>query len=102
MKNNVTIKNEIFTLKERHTLENFSTKLDENRCDSGHVVTPNGIVLAYAQGSDLHRHLTRLQFHHNGQEHVRVFYGKRYGHGKIVDKAKEFTLDVVNMESTNG
>lgn len=61
----------------------------------GVVMTPWGIVDAYAQGDDKHRHNTSLIFIFDGRIHRRGFEGKRYTPRGIKTKAMQFAKEVV-------
>lgn len=61
--------------------------------DDGHVLTPWGYVLVYAQGSATECHVTRLTFCHGGRAHSREFKGKRYSLRGMVTKAHKFAQE---------
>lgn len=71
---------------------NRSKELKEGWTE-GDVVTPFGIVSVYAQGDDIHSHITRLDFVFNGRLHLRT-YRKRYTVRGIKTKAYEFAKEV--------
>lgn len=67
---------------------------------SGVVVTPHGMVDAYAQGDDKHFHMTRLDFVWKGRVYVRTYHNKRYSPRAISSKAKKFSEGICqNLET---
>jgi hypothetical protein len=62
----------------------------------GEVATPWGFVVCYAQGSEKHRHHTRLDFIHNGRLYSRNFSGKRFTKRGIKTKAMKFAKEIAS------
>ena len=66
----------------------------------GDVITPQGIVLVYAQGDKEAFHASRLDFVWRGRYYVRNFE-KRYTPRGLVTKAKQFAKEIVESEGSD-
>ncbi len=60
----------------------------------GVVVTPHGMVWAYAQGDEHWNHITRLDFSIDGRVHARTIE-KKLTHRGIATKARQFAAEMV-------